>query len=107
MKCARGGVSAECVVDRVAALADAGDIAPPSPELCILAGLIITLCKNKPEKVGEIVHGVRDFVDAHQKLGAVIRLRGAEYDGDVLRSMAQAAAWLERIEPFLNMMVRR
>lgn len=95
-------------MERVSSMSAASVVAPPSPELCLLAGLIIAQTKGKPKKVTELVEGVRSFVDAHASMGSdIVRLRGAEYDGAVLESMAQAAEWLERMEPFLTMMARR
>lgn len=94
-------------MERVATLAGAAAIAEPTPELCLIAGLIIHFTKGKPEEVEELVAGVRAFVDAQEKLGSVIRLRGAEYDATVLDSMAKAAGWLDRMEPFLIMMSKR
>jgi hypothetical protein len=94
-------------MERVARMADAASIAEPTPELCLIAGLIIHLTRGKPEEVAELVDGVRSFVDAQQQMAGIIRLRGAEYDGAVLSSMAKAAGWLERMEPFLIMMSKR
>lgn len=89
-------------------MSEASKVAPPSPELCLIAGLIMAQTKGKPKKVSEMVAGMRDFVDAHATMGqGIVRIRGAEYDAQVLDSMAKAAAWLERMEPFLLMMARR
>ena len=94
-------------VERVRKLAEASEIAPPSPELCLIAGLIIAQTSGKPAKVEKLVASMRDFVDAHREVSNVMRLRGAEYDAAVLTSMEQAASWLTRLEPFLLMMARR
>lgn len=94
-------------MQRVAELAAAASIAKPTAELCLIAGLIITMTAGKPKRVTKLVASMRTFVDAHRELGEVVRLRGAEYDADVLDSMAQAAGWLDRMEPFLLMMARR
>lgn len=91
---------------RIAMMAQA-DIAPPTPELCLIAGLIIAQTAGKPAEVTKLVGNVRSFVDAHREMGTVVRLRGAEYDEQVLDSMAKAAGWLERIEPFLLLMAKR
>lgn len=93
---------------RVTSLSDSANIAAPSPELCLIAGLIIAQGRGKPKKIAAMVDGVRDFVDAHTAMGHnVMRIRGAEYDQQVLDSMSAAADWLERVEPFLMMMARR
>lgn len=89
------------------ALAASEDIAAPSPELCLIAGLIVSMTKGKPKAVARLVEDMRDFVQAQKQLGDVVRLRGAEYDTQVIASMGQASAWLERLEPFLMMMARR
>lgn len=91
----------------VTSMSEAAKIAAPSPELCLIAGLIIAQTRGKPKKVGEMVGAMRSFVDAQREMAGVVRIRGAEYDADVMESMAQAAAWLERMEPFLAMMARR
>lgn len=83
------------------------DIAAPTPELCLIAGLIISQTAGKPAEITRLVKNMRAFVDAHRELGTVVRLRGAEYDRDVLDAMGKAAAWLERIEPFLLLMAKR
>ena len=88
-------------------LAGGEDIAAPSPELCLIAGLIVSLTKGKPKKVELLVSDVRDFVTSQKQLGEIVRLRGAEYDKQVIASMSQALAWLERLEPFLLLMARR
>lgn len=95
-------------MERVTSMSAASKVAPPSPELCLIAGMIIAQTKGKPKKVTEMVDGMRSFVDAHASMGqGIVRIRGAEYDRAVLESMAQAAEWLERMEPFLLMMSRR
>lgn len=94
-------------MQRVATLSAAAEIAPPTPELCLIAGMIIHMSAGKPAKVAKLVSGMRTFVDAHREMHAVIRLRGAEHDPEVLDAMDKAAAWLDRIEPFLTMMSKR
>lgn len=94
-------------MERVVQLAGAAEVAPPSPELCLIAGLIVSLTQGKPDKVAKLVGDMRAFVDAQRQLSTVVRLRGAEYDEEVLASMAQAASWLERMEPFLLLMAKR
>lgn len=107
MNSAPGGASRRHPVNRVATLAAAAEIAPPTPELCLIAGLIISQTAGKPAKVAKLVASMRAFVDAHREMHDVIRLRGAEHDASVLDAMDKAAAWLDRIEPFLLMMSRR
>lgn len=92
---------------RVATLSNACELAPPTAELCLIAGMIISQTKGKPEKVRRLVTDMKDFVSAHAEMAHVIRLRGAEHDGEVLDAMNRASAWLDRIEPFLLMMARR
>lgn len=94
-------------MERVKKLAEAAKIAPPSPELCLIAGLVVSLTAGKPKQVEKLVSSMRAFTDAQKTMGSVVRIRGSEYDEDVLRSMGQAAAWLERMEPFLLMMAKR
>lgn len=94
-------------MQRVSSLSAAADIAPPTPELCLIAGLIISHTAGKPAKVAKLVSNMRAFVDAHREMSTVIRLRGAEHDAEVLEAMDKAAAWLDRIEPFLLLMARR
>lgn len=91
----------------VSKLAEAAPCAPPTPELCLIAALVVTLTEGKPKRVARLVSGMRRFADTHKEMADVIRIRGAEYDKDVLASMASAAAWIERMEPFLLMMARR
>jgi hypothetical protein len=91
----------------VAKLAEASVVAPPSTELCLIAGVIIHLSSGKPKRVERMVKSMREFTDGHRNMASVIRIRGAEYDEQVLDSMEKAAAWLERMEPFLLMMAKR
>lgn len=92
---------------RVVELAAAAKIAEPTAELCLIAGLIISMTEGKPKQVAKLVTCMRSFVDTQKGLCSVVRLRGAEYDPAVLESMDKAAGWLERMEPFLLMMSRR
>lgn len=94
-------------MQNVTKLADAAAVADPSPELVLIAALIVNLTKGNPKKVQRLCEDLRSFVDTHREMAGVIRLRGAEYDADVLRAMAQASAWLNKMEPFLLMMARR
>jgi hypothetical protein len=81
--------------------------ADPSPELCLIAALIIVQTKGKPAKVERLVREMRAFVETHRQMSNIIRLRGAEYDRRVLIAMSEASAWLDRMEPFLSMMAKR
>jgi len=94
-------------VQSVTKLAEASVIAPPSTELCLIAGVIIHLSHGKPKRVQRMVTAMREFTDTHRNMASVVRIRGAEYDEEVLKSMSAAALWLERMEPFLVMMARR
>lgn len=94
-------------MERVKYLADAAQVAPPSPELCLIAGLIIAQTAGKPAKVEKLVRSMRSFVDAHREMHGVMRIRSAQYDADVLTNMEKAAGWLEHLEPFFLMMARR
>lgn len=94
-------------MQRVAKLAEAASCAPPSPELCLIAGLVVSLTQGKPKEVTRLVTSMRRFTDAQREMASVVRIRGAEYDEDVLLAMGQATLWLERMEPFLLMMSKR
>lgn len=94
-------------MQRVTKLAEAAQIAPPTPELCLIAGMIISLTAGKPAKVEKLAGDMRAFVAAHKEMSHVMRLRGAEHDAEVLDAMERASAWLDKIEPFLLMMSRR
>lgn len=107
LRSGRRGALRSGVVQRVKALAGASEIAPPTPELCLIAGLIIAMTHGKPAKVRKLAGDMRSFVDAHRQMSTVVRLRGAEHDAEVLDAMDKAANWLDRIEPFLVMMAKR
>lgn len=91
----------------VTSLARAAEFADPSPELVLIAALIVAHSRGRPKRVQRITAEMLAFAETHREMGGIMRLRGAEYDARVIASMAQAAAWLERIEPFLLMMARR
>lgn len=107
MAASPGGAQWRPPVQSVTRLSEAASCAPPSPELCLIAALVITMAAGKPKKVSALVASMRAFADGHREMAGVIRIRGGEYDEDVLSCMAQAAAWLERMEPFLVMMAKR
>ena len=91
----------------VTSLARAAEFADPSPELVLIAALIVAHSRGRPKRVQRITAEMLAFAETHRQMGGIMRLRGAEYDARVIASMAQAAAWLERIEPFLLMMASR